>query len=83
MLRPLQQKFESLEGSIVALEAQLEMTNEGLAQAAQAKDKDGIVRLSTEAARLRKQIDVQFARLEQVTEEHDRHASEFDQKLTG
>ena len=49
-LRPLQQRVSSVEDSIVALEAQLEQANQELEQAAQDTDKDGIVRLSKQAA---------------------------------
>jgi len=80
-LQPLVRKFKALEDSIVALEAKLDAANLALQEAAQASDKDGIVRFSKEAATLQKQIETEFAELERVTSDHDERAREFDLQL--
>ena len=81
-LRPLKLTMDKLEVSIIALEAKLEVTNSDLADAATFSDSEGIVRLSTAAAELQKQIDADFAQLEAVTSEHDQKSSEFEERLS-
>ncbi len=81
-LRPLKLTMDKLEASIIELEAKLELTNSELADAATFSDSEGIVRLSTGAAELQKQIDADFAHLEAVTSEHDQKSNEFEDKLS-
>ncbi len=80
-LRPLIARFKTLEAEIIALEARLAAANKEMESAAATGDKDGIVRQAKETANLRKQIEVEFAELECVTNEHDETAAEFDQQL--
>ena len=80
-LKPLQKKVSSLEDAIVELETQVERVNKELHEVAQANDKDGIVRLSTEGAYAQREIDEKFEELERVTKDHDSRARKFDQQL--
>jgi ATP-binding cassette subfamily F protein 3 len=80
-LRPLLQQFSAIEASIVGLEAELEQTNDQLQKAADAGDKDGIVRHSKAAATFQKRIEALFKDLEWITDDHDSRAREFDQQL--
>ncbi|MHC5066860.1 MAG: ABC-F family ATP-binding cassette domain-containing protein, partial [Planctomycetota bacterium] len=66
-LRPLAKEMHGLEDAIMALEPKLSLANEQLEAAAQANDKDGIVRLSKESAELQKKIEDMFGDLEKVT----------------
>ncbi len=80
-LRPLAKQMRVIEDSIVALEPQFERANEGLSEASQGNDKDGIVRFAKESAELQREIELQFAELERVTTDHDEQAREFDKLL--
>jgi len=80
-LRPLKKKIHTVEDSIVVLEPRFKQANLDLERASQTGDREGIVRHSTDAAELQKQIEVLFAELESATTDHDEHAREFDQQL--
>lgn len=76
-LRPYKKKIAALEEEIVGLETKLAAVNEELNQASTQNDKDGIVRLSTEAAYLQQDIDARFEDLEKISTEHDKRAAEL------
>ncbi len=80
-LKPLAKEMHALEDAIMALEPKISRANSELEAAAQANDRDGIVRLSKESAELQKRIEDMFGDLERVTTKHDAEAREFDQQL--
>ncbi|MEJ2697955.1 MAG: ATP-binding cassette domain-containing protein [Candidatus Sulfobium sp.] len=78
---PLQKRIADVEKSIMRLEGRIDKETEVLLQASAASDAETIGKSSRSIHQAKREIEVLFTELEELTSEHDAKSKAFEQKL--
>ena len=80
-LAPLKKEMTRLERVIIHLEAEQKRTEAALLTASETGDGKKITELSKQLGEFTAQVETNFARLTDITQEHDRKLTEYESKL--